>query len=241
MVSFIRFVGGSCICSRGTRASLLSLGPASLHGSLFLRSSGLQHLRFKKTRQKLYNDEPVILYSARRGDTPIQGQAFKVLLISAEEKMTGSVAHYEKQMAVLESRAIGRVMPSLIEGVKVPNLLGDVRYKLRDVASIGVKEGTTLVVTVFEPSMLRLVERALFDSKIKGVAPQIVNENTIRVPMPKPTVESRNEFVKDAGKQAEVTRIQVRQIRQTSMKDSGCDKNSPEGKSVRHFSFGWGL
>jgi ribosome recycling factor len=168
MVSFIRFVGGSCICTRGTRASLLSLrlSPVSLHGSLFLRSSGLQHLRFKKTRQKLYNDEAANPpTSARRGETPIQGQAFKVLLVSAEEKMTGSVAHYEKQMAVLESRAIGRVMPSLIEGVKVPNLLGDVRYKLRDVASIGVKEGTTLVVTVFEPSVSD-ADRCMYSCKI---------------------------------------------------------------------------
>ena len=58
---------------------------------------------------------------------------------------------------------------------------------------------------------------------------------THRPHVTRPTVESRNEFVKDAGKVAEATRIQVRQIRQTGMKESGHDKNSSEGKSVRHY------
>ena len=126
----------------------------SANSDLFLPGPGLQHLRFKKTRQKLYNDESLTPpTSTRHRDAPIEGDAFKALLKLTGEKMAGSVAYYEKQIAVLESRASGRVMPSLLEGVKVPSVQGDVRYKLRDVASIGVKEGTTLLVTVFEPSV----------------------------------------------------------------------------------------
>lgn len=69
----------------------------------------------------------------------------------AEKKMLAAVDWYRKEVAGLETRASGRVTPSLLAAVRVelPDSKGEL-FRLEDVATVGVREGSTLLVTVFE-------------------------------------------------------------------------------------------
>lgn len=72
----------------------------------------------------------------------------------AEEKMKGAVDRFRKDVAALELRASGRVTPAVLAPVRVTvpeNKGGDGKsHRLEELATVGVREGTTLLVTVFD-------------------------------------------------------------------------------------------
>ncbi|PCH44956.1 ribosome recycling factor [Wolfiporia cocos MD-104 SS10] len=158
----------------------------------------------------------------------------------AEEKMKAIVDKYRKDVAGLELRASGRVTPAILSPVRVSlpdNKGADGKgVKLEDIATVGVREGTTLLITVFEEHTLKHVEQALYDAKLPGVVPQKMDSRTIRVPMPKPTVESRMAMYATAQKQAEDTRVNIRKQHQTSLKKGKYAKYSPEADEFQTLS-----
>jgi ribosome recycling factor len=119
--------------------------------------------------------------------------------------MASTVDHFVKELCTLENRASGRVNPSILDPIRVQSTDGRGKLKLREVATIGVKEGHTLVITLFDDKvswhvvlyllplpqhaysmkMIRIVEQALLEHRIPGVIPQVINEATIRIPIAK--------------------------------------------------------
>jgi len=147
-----------------------------------------------------------------------------------ERKMTGVVDHYRRAVADLEMRASGRVTPALLDGVGV-SLEEGATVKLQEIATVGIRDGTNLLVTVFEEDSLKSVERALYAAKIANVVPQKVDNMTLKLPMPKPTIESQRALVATAAASAEETRVILRNLRGTGIKraklpkhDSGIDE-----------------
>ena len=71
---------------------------------------------------------------------------------NAEAKMQAVLDWFRKEVAALETRATGRVTPALLSPVRVklPGASDARGVRLEEVATVGVKEGTTLLVTVFE-------------------------------------------------------------------------------------------
>jgi ribosome recycling factor len=69
----------------------------------------------------------------------------------SEAKMNAAVEWYRKEVAGLETRASGRVTPALLSPVRI-ELAGKGKdlVKLEEVATIGVRDGSTLIITVFE-------------------------------------------------------------------------------------------
>lgn len=72
----------------------------------------------------------------------------------AEESMNVALERYRKEVSNLEMRANGRVTPALLAPVRVklPNHPGadGKGARLEEIATVGVREGTTLLITVFE-------------------------------------------------------------------------------------------
>ena len=65
--------------------------------------------------------------------------------------MTASVDWFRRECAAAEVRVDGRVTSALLDRVRVILPGGDgSSTPLEEVASIGVKDGTTLIVTVFD-------------------------------------------------------------------------------------------
>ncbi|KAG8878397.1 hypothetical protein FRB98_006133 [Tulasnella sp. 332] len=156
----------------------------------------------------------------------------------ASTKMRNNVEWYRNQMAGLENRAQGRVSPAILDSVRVHIGAGEEEaiVKLMEVATVGVKEGTVLVVTVFDEHNLKAVEKAIYAANIPQVVPQKIDSRTIRIPMPKPTVEGKESFIKEGSKEAENTKKKIRAVREASAKiltKMGFDKWSPELKEVR--------
>lgn len=73
----------------------------------------------------------------------------------ALSKMTSLIDWFRKESSSLENRALGRVTPAILDNVRVD--VEGAQTKVSEVATVGVKEGTVLVVTVFDEhvSLLR--------------------------------------------------------------------------------------
>ncbi|KAI0937534.1 hypothetical protein AcW1_001613 [Taiwanofungus camphoratus] len=159
----------------------------------------------------------------------------------AEGKMKAILEKYRKDVAGMEMRASGRVTPAVLSPVRV--MLPDNKgadgkgVRLDDIATVGVREGTTLIVTVFEEHTLKHVESSIFDAKLPGVIPQKLDTRTIKIPMPKPTVDARHAMYTTAQRQAEDARVQIRRQHQASLKKGKYQKHSPEIEEVRPFGY----
>jgi hypothetical protein len=84
----------------------------------------------------------------------------------ADAKMVASVEWFRREVAQLEARASGRVTPRLLAPVRVspsapPSTsesesgtgTGMQKVRLEEVATVGVRDGSTLIVTVFDPQV----------------------------------------------------------------------------------------
>ncbi|KAI0280387.1 ribosome recycling factor domain-containing protein [Russula aff. rugulosa BPL654] len=162
----------------------------------------------------------------------------------ADAKMSSRVEWLRREVSQLEARASGRVTPQLLAPVRVSVSMGPPsaasasassaseakkeKARLEEVATVGVRDGTTLIVTVFDPQNLKPVQDALYDAKIQGVIPQRVDERTLRIPIPKPTVEARQAAYSNASKLAEDARVQIRRQHQASLKKGKYPRHSTE-------------
>lgn len=68
----------------------------------------------------------------------------------ATERMNSTVEWFRRETATLETRAIGRVTPALLAPVRVHVKGSSDPVRLESVATVGVRDGSTLVITVFE-------------------------------------------------------------------------------------------
>lgn len=64
----------------------------------------------------------------------------------------GAYEHFVREMGTLETRGSGRITAALLDPVRVDVGEGT-RKKVGEVASVGVKEGNVLVVTVFDENV----------------------------------------------------------------------------------------
>ena len=78
------------------------------------------------------------------------GPEFREEWEKANTKMAASTEWFRREAGTLETQGSGRVMPSLLDSVKVTITNGTNPVRLQEVATVGVKDGTTFVVTVFE-------------------------------------------------------------------------------------------
>ncbi|KAL0578873.1 hypothetical protein V5O48_003106 [Marasmius crinis-equi] len=153
-----------------------------------------------------------------------------------DEKMKAAVEWFRKECASGEARASGRVTPALLSPVRVRLPDDDHLYKLEEVSTVGVRDGTLLLITVFDEEYLKHVERAIYEAKLPNIVPQKHDNRTIKVPIPKPTVEARQTLVKAAQMQAEDSRVQIRKHHQASLKKGKYERTSVEFEEFQKLS-----
>ncbi|TFY57615.1 hypothetical protein EVG20_g8475 [Dentipellis fragilis] len=85
-----------------------------------------------------------------------------------------------------------------------------------------------LIVTVFDTHTLKAVETAIYDAKLPNIVPQRADERTLRIPIPKPTVDARLAMYTVAARHAEESRMQIRKQHQASLKKGKYAKHSVE-------------
>lgn len=103
----------------------------------------------------------------------------------------------------------GRATPAILESVMVDYY--GTPTPISQVANIMVEDGRTLAINPWEKPMGPLIEKAIMKSNL-GLNPA-TNGDTIRVPMPMLTEETRKEYIKQARAEAEKGRVSVRSAR----------------------------
>ena len=103
----------------------------------------------------------------------------------------------------------GRATPALLESIVV-DYYGQ-ETPLNQVASVNVEDARTLLVTPWEKTMIKTVEKAILTSDL-GLNPATSGQ-AIRVPMPPLTEERRKELGRIVKSEAEKARVAVRNLR----------------------------
>lgn len=127
----------------------------------------------------------------------------------------------------------GKANPVLVEAIIIPAYGGTAPMKLMELATIHAQDTSTLVITPFDKSILRDIEKGLVDANL-GINP-VVDESIVRLSIPPLTQERRREFIKMIQQKAEAGRIMVRQIRHESMEEIKKQKDTVSEDDVERF------
>ncbi|MCU1572096.1 MAG: ribosome recycling factor, partial [Micrococcaceae bacterium] len=127
-------------------------------------------------------------------------------LLEAEDKMDKAVEVAKEDFASIRT---GRANPGLFAKVMVEYYGSPT--PLQQLASFAVPEARTLLITPYDKTALRDIERALGDSEV-GANPSN-DGNVIRVVMPELTQERRREYVKIVRSKGEDAKVSIRNIR----------------------------
>ena len=88
---------------------------------------------------------------------------------------------------------------------------------LNQLANVNVEEGRSLIISPWEKNQIGEIEKAILKSDL-GLNPSN-NGDTIRVPMPPLTEETRREYTKQAKHETENARVAIRNIRRDANSD----------------------
>lgn len=136
----------------------------------------------------------------------------KEIIADAEERMQKSLGSLDDAFKKIRT---GRAHPSLLDSVMVAYYGADT--PLNQLANVTVEEGRNLIVSPWEKPMIGEIEKAIMKSDL-GLNPSN-NGDTIRVPMPPLTEETRREYTKQAKSEAENARVAIRNIRRDANSD----------------------
>lgn len=116
----------------------------------------------------------------------------------------------------------GRANPKLVENVKVDYY--GAMTPINQMGNISIPEPRCLVISLWDKSALKLVEKAILAANI-GITPQ--NDGTvIRLTFPVLTEERRKDLVKQVKKLAEDTKVVLRNARREAMESLKKEKNA---------------
>lgn len=137
--------------------------------------------------------------------------------------MQKAVDHFQNELKKVRT---GRASASLLDDIRVdyygtPTPLGQI-------ASVNVPDARSIVIQPWEKNLVGEIEKAIRQSDL-GLNPN--NDGAIiRVPIPPLTEERRKDIVKMCKKDAEESRIAVRNIRRDQM------ENLKKAEKEEHFS-----
>jgi ribosome recycling factor len=101
----------------------------------------------------------------------------------------------------------------LLDGLRLEYYGSDT--PLNQVANVNVEDARTLILTVWDRTMIPAVEKAIYKSDL-GLNPVTAGE-VIRIPMPMLTEETRKGFFRQAKQEAESARVSMRNARRDAM------------------------
>ncbi len=130
----------------------------------------------------------------------------KQVLKDIEFSMKKTIEATKRELAELRS---GRANPKMVEGIRVdyygtPTLL-------KEIATIGAPEARMIIISPYDPSSLKEIEKAILQSEL-GITP--VNDGKIiRLIVPPLSEERRQELIKIVKKVSEEGKVSIRTVR----------------------------
>ena len=157
----------------------------------------------------------------------VQNEQYEMILMEVMDKT-------EKTVSVLNSEYVtiraGRANPHILDKVLVDYY--GTPTPINQVGNMSVTEGRCLVISPWDQSMLKVIEKQLLADNI-GITP--VNDGkVIRLVFPALTEERRKELVKQVKKMAEDSKVAVRNVRRDAMDSLKKMKNNKELSEDEH-------
>lgn len=135
------------------------------------------------------------------------------VLAEAAEKMTKAVDVAKEDFATVRT---GRANPQLFQKILVEYY--GTPTPLAQLASLQNPEARTLIITPYDKTALKEIERAIVNFPNLGATPNNDGE-IIRVTMPELTEDRRKEYVKIVKGKAEDCKVSIRNIRRKAKDD----------------------
>ena len=126
------------------------------------------------------------------------------------EKMQKTIDNLEREYNSIRA---GRANPHVLDRIKVDYY--GTPTPLQQVGNITVPEPRLITIQPWEPSMLKVIEKAILQSDV-GINPSN-DGKMIRLVFPELTEERRKDLVKDVKKKGEQAKVAIRNVR--------CDAN----------------
>jgi ribosome recycling factor len=148
-------------------------------------------------------------------------------LAEAKEKMTKAVDVCKDDFATVRT---GRANPALFEKIMVEYY--GTPTPLQQLASLQNPEARTLIITPYDKTALKEIERAIVNYPNLGASPSN-DGNIIRVTMPELTEDRRKEYVKIVRAKGEDAKVIIRNLRRTAKDDIDATKEVGEDDIAR--------
>lgn len=139
-------------------------------------------------------------------------ESLEELFLFGEEKMEKAIASLKREFGSIRS---GRANPMILDKVLVDYY--GVPTPLRQMSQVTVQDGTTLVISPYDKTILKEIEKAIIKAEI-GITPNS-DGICIRLAFPPLTEERRKEIVKDVKKLGEDAKVAVRNVRRDMTDD----------------------
>ena len=130
----------------------------------------------------------------------------KQCLAACEEKMEMSVMHLEETLSHIRA---GKANVHILDEIRV-NSYGSM-VPINNVAAISTPDARTIAIKPWDKQMFRVIEKAIIDSSV-GIMPEN-NGEIIRLGIPPLTEERRRDLTKQCNKEAEETKVAIRNAR----------------------------
>jgi len=138
-----------------------------------------------------------------------------------EGKMKKTVEVLQGQYSTIRA---GRANPSVLEQIKVEYY--GTPTPINQIAGVSTPDPRTLMITPWDAGSLKLIEKAIMTSDL-GINP--ANDGRVlRLQFPQPTEERRKELIKQVYKQAEESKVAIRNIRRDAVEKYKAQKKKGE-------------
>ncbi len=152
----------------------------------------------------------------------IDNEDIQLIIEDLQERIEKSISSF---VGELNQMRAGRANAHILDGITVDYY--GMETPLNQVGNITIPEARIIMITVWDASMLKKVEKAIVDANI-GITPNNDGKN-IRLIFPEPTEERRRALVKDVKNFAEKCKIAIRNERRDAVADV---KSLEKAKSI---------
>ena len=139
-------------------------------------------------------------------------ESLEELFLFGEEKMEKAIAQLQREFGSIRT---GRANPGILDKVIVEYY--GALTPLRQMSQVTVQDGTTLVITPYDKTIMKEIEKAIIKAEI-GITPNS-DGTCIRLTFPPLTEDRRREITKDVRKMGEDAKVAVRNVRRDMVDD----------------------
>lgn len=125
---------------------------------------------------------------------------------TGEERMEKCIAQLKKELVTIRT---GRANPLVLDKVLVDYY--GAPTKLNQMAQVSVQDGTTLVITPFDKTIVKEIEKALIKADL-GITPNS-DGIVVRLVFPPLTADRRKELSKEVKAMGETAKVAIRNVR----------------------------